>query len=136
MRLVIDGQRLTAQRTGVGRCLEGLLAEWAETGWPLDETLIVLRDRRGLERIPDSPSLRTLVLGEGWPGLAWEIWGLGRVLRDDDLLFAPANLVPPHWHGRTVLIMYDTLLWTVRNDFPWHVRWRFGWRYRLAAQRA
>jgi hypothetical protein len=28
MRLVIDGHRLTAQRTGVGRCLESLLAEW------------------------------------------------------------------------------------------------------------
>ena len=27
MRLVIDGQRLTADRTGVGRCLESLLAE-------------------------------------------------------------------------------------------------------------
>ena len=28
MRLVIDGQRLTAGRTGVGRCLESLLAEY------------------------------------------------------------------------------------------------------------
>ena len=30
MRLVIDGQRLTAGRTGVGRCLESLLADWAD----------------------------------------------------------------------------------------------------------
>ena len=47
MRLVIDGQRLTAERTGVGRCLESLLADWAETGLPLAETLVVLRDRGG-----------------------------------------------------------------------------------------
>ena len=32
MRLVIDGQRLTAERTGVGRCLETLLSDWAEDG--------------------------------------------------------------------------------------------------------
>src|SRR5690349_19812589 len=31
MRLVIDGQRLTGERTGVGRCLESLLAGWAVT---------------------------------------------------------------------------------------------------------
>jgi len=136
MRLVIDGQRLTAERTGVGRCLESLLADWAETGLPLAETLVVLRDRAGLARVPDVPGLRTEVVGEAWPGLAWECFGLGRMLRGGDLLFAPANLVPPFWWGRTVLVIYDTLPWAVPESFPRHVRWRFGWRYRLAAQRA
>jgi glycosyltransferase involved in cell wall biosynthesis len=136
MRLVIDGQRLTAERTGVGRCLESLLADWAETGLPLEEVLVVLRDRAGLARVPDVPGLRSTVVGESWPGLAWDCFGLGRVLRRDDLLFAPANLAPPIWWGRTVLVIYDTLPWAVPESFPWHVRWRFGWRYRLAAQRA
>jgi glycosyltransferase involved in cell wall biosynthesis len=136
MRLVIDGQRLTAGRTGVGRCLEGLLEEWAATGLPLEETLVVLRDRGGLERVPRAAGLRALVVGERLPGLAWEWLGLGRVLRPDDMLFAPANLVPPSWRGRTVLVIYDTLPWVVPGSFPWHVRWRFGWRYRLAARRA
>src|SRR4051812_40791722 len=95
MRLVIDGHRLTSERTGVGRCLESLLADWAETGLPLAETLVVLRDRGGLSRVPEAPGLEARVVGEGWPGLAWECLGLGRVLRPDDLLFAPANLVPP-----------------------------------------
>jgi glycosyltransferase involved in cell wall biosynthesis len=58
------------------------------------------------------------------------------VLRRDDLLFAPANLVPPVWRGRTVLVIYDTLPWSLPETFPWHVRWRFGGRYRLAARRA
>jgi glycosyltransferase involved in cell wall biosynthesis len=52
------------------------------------------------------------------------------------LLFAPANLVPPFWRGRTVLVVYDTLPWVVPESFPWTIRWRFGWRYRLAVRRA
>lgn len=136
MRLVIDGQRLTAERTGVGRCLESLLAEWAESGLPLAEAVVVLRDRRGLERVPRVEGLKAKVIGEGWPGLVWDCFGLGRELRPGDLLFAPANLVPLPWRGPTVLVIYDTLPWVVPESFPRHVRWRFGWRYRLAARRA
>jgi glycosyltransferase involved in cell wall biosynthesis len=136
MRLVIDGQRLTEERTGVGRCLESLLAEWALTGLPLAETLVVLRDRNGLNRVPAIDGLATKVVGERWSGFAWEWFGLARELRPDDLLFAPANLVPFPWRGRTVLIIYDTLPWVVPESFTTLVRWRFGWRYRLAARRA
>lgn len=136
MRLVIDGQRLTTQRTGVGRCLEALLADWSETGWPMEDVLVVGRDRAGLDRVPVSPGVRVKLIGEHWPGLAWETLGLGRTLRRGDLLFAPANLVPLNWHGPTVGVLYDTLPWSVPQSFPWHVRLRFGWRYRLAARRA
>ncbi|AGA30678.1 glycosyltransferase family 4 protein [Singulisphaera acidiphila] len=136
MRLVIDGQRLTAERTGVGRCLESLLAEWALTGLPLAETLVVLRDPGGRNRVPLIDGLSTKVVGERWSGLAWEWFGLARELRPDDLLFAPANLVPWPWRGRTVLVIYDTLPWVVPESFPRLVRWRFGWRYRLAAHQA
>ena len=136
MRLVIDGQRLTAGRTGVGRCLEGVLADWAETGWPLDDTLLVLRDRAGLDRVPKAPGLTTRVVGERLPGLAWETLALGRLLRPGDVLLAPANLVPPTWRGPTVAIIFDTLLWSTPSAFSWRARLRFGWRYRLAARRA
>jgi glycosyltransferase involved in cell wall biosynthesis len=136
MRLVIDGQRLTSERTGVGRCLESLLHEWAVSGMPLAETLIVLRDSQGRERVPKVDGLTAKVVGEGWPGLAWECFGLRRQLRPDDLLFAPANLVPPNWRGRTVLVIYDTLPWSVPQSFTWRTRIRFGWRYRWAARRA
>lgn len=136
MRLVIDGQRLTARRTGVGRCLESLLADWSESGWPLEETLLAVRDPKGLRNVPTHPGLRTIVVGSGWPGLIWETFGLGRLLKKGDLLFAPANLVPWTWHGATVAILYDTLPWSVPSSFPWHVRLRFGWRYRFAARRA
>ncbi|MHC5538659.1 glycosyltransferase family protein, partial [Singulisphaera rosea] len=136
MRLVIDGQRLTAGRTGVGRCLESLLAEWAVSGPPLPESLLVLRDGGALERLPSVPGMRAKVVGEGWPGLIWECFGLARELRPDDLLFAPANLAPLPWRGRTVLVIYDTLPWVVPESFSRSVRWRFGWRYRSAARRA
>lgn len=136
MRLVIDGQRLTRERTGVGRCLESLLTEWSLTGLPLAETLVVLRDPEGQNRVPKVDGLSTKVVGEGWSGLAWEWFGLARELRSDDLLFAPANLVPWPWRGRTVLVIYDTLPWVVPESFSRLVRWRFGWRYRDAARRA
>ena len=101
MRLVIDGRRLTARRTGVGRCLESLLADWSLTGWPLEEVLLVVSDPEGLARVPDGGDLRTRVIGQKWPGLVWETLGLGRLLGRDDLLFAPANLVPMNWRGPT-----------------------------------
>jgi len=136
MRLVIDGRRLTRERTGVGRCLESLLAEWSVIGLPCAQTLLLLHDRGGLSRVPRVEGLTTRVVREGWPGLAWEQFGLASELRAGDLLFAPANLIPWSWHGRTVVVIYDTLPWVVPESFPRLVRWRFGWRYRMAARRA
>ena len=136
MRLVIDGRRLGAGRTGVGRYLEGLLEEWARTGPPLAETLVVLRDPGGLDRVPRAAGLRAEVVGAGWPGLIWERRGLGRMLRPGDLLFAPTNLLPATWRGRSVLVLFDAIQEVRPGDFPWHVRLRFGHRYRRAARRA
>jgi glycosyltransferase involved in cell wall biosynthesis len=136
MRLVIDGRRLTAARTGVGRYLELLLHDWAITGPPLPETLVVLADRGGLSRVPLGPGVRAEVAGEGWPGLIWEKFGLARRLGRGDILFAPANLVPWGWKGKTVLAMHDTLQEVMPESFPWHVRWRFGRRYRRSAMLA
>lgn len=136
MRLVIDGRRLTAERTGVGRYLETLLAEWARTGPPLPRTVVALHDPAGLERVPECEGLRTELVCPGWPGLAWERFGLGRLLRPGDLLFAPTNLIPVGWRGRTVLALFDALLEARPDDFPRSARWRFRRRYRLAARRA
>jgi glycosyltransferase involved in cell wall biosynthesis len=136
MRLVIDGRRLTAERTGVGRYLEGLLAEWAESGFPTAQTLVVLKDTAGLAWVPEAPGLRAEVVGPHRPGLAWERWALGRRLRAGDLLFAPTNLVPGGWTGPTVVVLFDAVQEALPGGFPWHVRWRFGWRYRRAARRA
>ena len=136
MRLVIDGRRLTAARTGVGRYLELLLQDWATSGPPLPETLVVLADRGGLSRVPLGPGVRAEVVGEGWPGLLWERFALGRRLGQGDILFAPANLVPWGWAGKTVLSIHDTLQEVLPGSFPWHVRWQFARRYRASAMAA
>jgi glycosyltransferase involved in cell wall biosynthesis len=136
MRLVIDGRRLTAERTGVGRYLEVLLREWATSGPPLPEVVVVLADRSGRARVPETPAIRAEVIGERWPGLIWERFGLGRFLRPGDVLFAPTNLVPRNWPGPSVLVAFDTLHEVLPDSFPWHVRWRFGGRYRRASQAA
>jgi len=136
MRLVIDGRRLTAERTGVGRYLEVLLQDWAETGPPLPETLVVVRDRAGLTRVPSGSGIRAEAVGESWPGLVWEQFALRRRLGEGDVLFAPANLSPSGWRGRTVLVTHDALQEVMPDAFPWLVRWRFGRRYRRAAASA
>lgn len=136
MRLVIDGRRLTSSRTGVGRYLESLLIEWASSGLPAAEVVVVVREPAGLARIPRAPGLRAIARGGRWPGLAWEWFALGRVLRPGDLLFAPTNLVPANWRGPAVVTILDTIQEALPQTFPWHVRWRFGWRYRQAARRA
>ena len=137
MRLVIDARRLTTTRTGVGRYLEALLQEWSGAGsWPCADRRIVLQDPAGLDRVPPEDRRDAEVIGTGWPGLAWEVFGLGRILRPGDLLFAPANLIPPTWRGPTVLVLHDVIQEVLPEGFPWHVRWRFGLRYRQAAWRA
>lgn len=136
MRLVIDGRRLTATRTGVGRYLEILLREWAASGWPLPETRVVLADPAGRDRVPTAGGVEVAVVGESWPGLVWERFALGRCLRPGDVLFAPTNLIPANWRGPTVLVAFDTLLEQVPDSFPWHVRVRFRGRYRRASERA
>ncbi len=136
MRLVIDGRRLTATRTGVGRYLETLLHGWAESGWPLGGVVVIAQDPSGVARLPNVPGLEVRVVGTGWPGLVWERFGLGRVLRKGDMLFSPTNLIPRSWRGPTVLVVFDTLLETVPEGFSASVRWRFRRRYRSSARRA
>lgn len=136
MRLVIDGRRLEPQRTGVGRYLETLLAEWAVTGLPLERGLLVVRSEAAVAALPRAPGLEIRAVGRDWPGLIWERWGLGRALRPDDVLFAPANLVPANWRGKTVLVLHDLIQEIRPDDFSRWTRFRFARRYRAAALRA
>ena len=135
-RLVIDGRRLGARRTGVGRYLERLLIDWAGDGWPLDRVLLVLHESTAFDRVPRHPTLEIRTIGEGWPGLVWEWFGLGSLLTRGDILFAPTNLLPRRWRGPSVLVAFDTLLESVPQGFSLATRLRFARRYRDAARRA
>ncbi len=136
MRLIIDGRRLTLGRTGVGRVLEILLEEWAQIGLPLSEGVLLVQDSKVLGSLPKVPGLEMRSIGGGWPGLAWELCGLGRILKHDDLLFAAANLVPWTWRGKTLLFLFDMVGDVLPRSQPWRVRKWYGWRYRMAAARA
>ena len=136
MRLVIDGRRLTPERTGVGRYLETLLEEWSVVGPPWEPAIVALTDPTAPARLPKIDGLDYRVIGANWPGLAWERFGLGRLLRRGDLLFAPANFVPTHWRGPTVSVIHDLIQFVQPSSFSWRVRAWYGWRYRLAASRS
>lgn len=135
-RLVVDGRRLVAGRTGVGRYLESLLSEWARSEMPAPDIVVALSDDSGLELVPKVAGMTARVVSPGLPGLLWERFGLSRLLRPDDLLFAPTNLVPWGWRGQTILVFFDALQETRPGDFPRVLRWRFGSRYRLALRKA
>jgi glycosyltransferase involved in cell wall biosynthesis len=135
-RLVIDGRRLTSQRTGVGRYLETLLNDWSRIGWPIGKVKLVVQDPSNVAKLPVDPALEIKVVGPHWPGLIWENLGLRRELRGSDLLFSPTNLLPMNWRGPSILVVFDTLLEAVPEGFSRSVRWRFQGRYRSATRRA
>lgn len=136
MKLVIDGRRLTTQRTGVGRYLELLLSEWSRSGLPVSPALLVLQDPPMRERVPAIPGMTIEVGRPSEPGLLWELAGLGSRLHPGDILFAPANLVPMTWRGKTLLVLHDLLVEAHPRGFsPW-TRWWFGRRYRAASHKA
>jgi glycosyltransferase involved in cell wall biosynthesis len=136
MRLVIDGRRLTADRTGVGRYLELLLKEWSLQGLPMSKGLLLLQDERVLNEIPPIFGLEIRAAGSGAPGIVWEHAVLGRSLQPGDLLFAPANLVPFTWQGPTALVLHDVIGEILPRTFPLHRRVWYGARYRAAVKRA
>ncbi len=136
MRLVIDGRRLRADRTGVGRYLELLLKEWSVQGLPLHNGLLLLQDERVLDVIPPVSGLEIRASGSRLPGIVWEHATLGRTLERGDLLFAPANLIPLTWHGPTALVLHDVIGEVLRTTFPLHRRIWYGARYRAAVSLA
>ena len=136
MRLVIDGRRLTPERTGVGRYLETLLEEWAVVGPPWEPVMVALADPTAPARLPRIDGLEYRVVGANWPGLIWERFGLGGLLQRGDFLFAPANFVPTHWRGPTVSVIHDVIQFVQPSSFSWRVRAWYGWRYRLTASRS
>ncbi len=139
-RLVIDGRRLGPGRTGVGRYLEVLLDAWSRVGLPIRPTLVATRTPIAPEHRAEHPEIDWTTPGPRHPAFLWERWGLGRILRAGDLLFAPANLIPDTWGGPTVLVLHDTLHARARGTHGGPIRnARDAWyvsRYRSAARRA
>ena len=110
-----------------------LLDEWGLSGMPFDRTVLVTQE-------PVEPGrfkgVEVISGGRSWPGAIWRNLVLRPLVRRDDLLFCPTNLLPSTLASRSVLFVFDTLLESVPESFPWHVRARFGPRYRTSSRRA
>ena len=139
MRIGIDGRELLNQRTGVGRYLAALCAQW-----------ITLPDRDGTEFLVYTPTVDSGLarLGPpfhdsspgpfqhrpvaGHPGTWWEQVQLPTVANQDALhvFFAPAYSAPLRLAAPTVVTMHDVSF----AAHPEWFRWREGARRRWLAR--
>ena len=135
--IFVDGRRLTARATGVGRYLSLLLDRWAESvdSLPFEPVVILHEDRPG-HLDPWKRVFTRKVVGSHAPGWVWENYYLAARERRDSLLFAPANLVPRRWRGPVVLVVHDTFCEHSDAQIPWQSKLRFRQRYRRSARRA
>ncbi len=115
MRLGINGWRLCGQRTGVGRYLVNLLAEWGPEMTNRFERVSVYTpepvDRMALGL---SRNIRDVVLPPAWRMLLWENVRLGP-FATDDVLFCPSFSRPLVTRARTVVATHD-MVYRVRPD--------------------
>jgi glycosyltransferase involved in cell wall biosynthesis len=135
MRLGINGWRLAATRTGVGRYLSSLIRHW----------------RRGASRVFDRITLYTqsalpadtvvpdgvdvCVLGPAMRLIAWENLRLGPSTRDE-VLFCPSYTRPIVVHGRPVVATHDVVYCAHPELFPASQRWFYTPAYRWSARHA
>jgi len=114
MRVGIDARELAGQVTGVGRYLDGLLAEWASTGIAARHHL-VLYAPSALSQQYSGFDVRVL---PGAPGTWWQQTTLASALRRDalDVFFAPQYTAPILINVPTVLVIYDV-------SFAAHPEW-------------
>ncbi|MBI1322218.1 glycosyltransferase [bacterium] len=135
--IYVDGRRLTAHATGVGRYLSLLLESWAEAVERLPfEPVVILHQERPGHLDSWRQAFTCEVIGSRAPGWVWENFCLAALGRREGLLFAPANLVPRRWRGPVVLVVHDTFCEHADAQIPWKARLRFRQRYRYSARRA
>jgi glycosyltransferase involved in cell wall biosynthesis len=132
VRIGIDARELCGQPTGVGRYLQGLLAEWSR-----DEIVrrheFVLYAHRPLDVALDGRRFSTREI-PGAGRLWWEQQLLPRVARRDhlDVFFAPGYTVPLLLRCRRVVTIHDVSF----AAHPEWFAWREGLRRRAMSRRA
>ncbi len=140
MRLAIDARELAGRATGVGRYLERILAEWADSGVAARHAIALY--------LPEPPpeALRRRLAGlepeyvvvPGGRGAAWEQLRLGARLRADRpaVLFAPAYTAPLGTGCPVVLTIHDLSYLAHPEWFRPRERWRRAVLTRLSARMA
>lgn len=138
MRIGIDGRELIGLRTGVGRYLEALLAEWTSPSGPDHEWIVYTpasadEPTIGGRRAAELPAVRNRAVGARY-GVWWEQCDLAEAAARDhlDLFFAPAYAAPLSLRVPCVVTMHDISFMA----HPEWFRWREGWRRRVLAARS
>jgi glycosyltransferase involved in cell wall biosynthesis len=98
--LGIDASRLVGDRTGVGRCLEGVIQAWTRQDLPFEAVHVF--SHKAIADLPDHERLIPKVLPGRSGGAAWEALQLRPALGGCDILFAP-YVVPLGYSGRSVV---------------------------------
>ena len=141
MRIGIDGRELLGNRTGVGRYLAELCAEWLSSPEASRHEFIVYTALPGNEITGLGPPFLDGVAGPfrhrsvpGRSGTAWEQLALpAAAARDElDVFFAPAYSAPLRLQTPVVVTMHDVSF----VAHPEWVPWREGMRRRWLAGRS
>jgi glycosyltransferase involved in cell wall biosynthesis len=90
--LGVDVSRLVGPRTGVGRYLEHVLAEWARQPVPFDE--VRLFSPAAIDDLPVHERFTAEILSARADGIWWQTVRLAPAAREVDVLFAPYTLPP------------------------------------------
>jgi glycosyltransferase involved in cell wall biosynthesis len=120
MRIAVDARELAGAKTGVGRYLGGLLAEWARLPAASGHHFILCAPD-GVELTPPSGLEASSRRAPG-RGTLWEQAALGRLAASAgaDVLFAPAYSGPLRGSVPLVVTIHDV-------SFAAHPEW-FSWR--------
>jgi len=133
LHVVVNGQRLSGEPTGVGRYIEMVLIELQEL---IDPDQIDLVLPQPLDPVRSAQlRVRSQVVASGLPALIWENVALPRRTRGVTVLFAPSYTLPLAFRGKSVLSnlgIYESMPQT----FPWWHRIRHGPLYRYSARQA
>jgi glycosyltransferase involved in cell wall biosynthesis len=135
MHIAIDARELVGDRTGVGRYLDRVLAEWERLP-AFPHRLTMYAHGPVPPRVAQFPAQRRILPGAG--GTRWEQLTLAGALHRDrpDVLFAPAYSAPLRCPAPVVLTVHDVSFLAHPEWFRWRERLRRGFVTRAAARRA
>jgi glycosyltransferase involved in cell wall biosynthesis len=138
MRIAVDGRELAPHPTGVGRYLLEILQAWTQDPAAADcDVTVYAPADLSLSRLQGlGARLRTRVVSGGG-GTAWEQWHLPfALLRDADVLYAPAYSAPLLSQAPTVVTVHDVSFFAHPEWFRPREGLRRRWTCRVAAANA
>jgi glycosyltransferase involved in cell wall biosynthesis len=145
MHIAIDARELLGNRTGVGRYLAALCAEWRRLPADGCHQFVLYSPLPGdapalvgepFGEGPDGPFRYQAVPGDG--GTWWEQTHLATAINasEVDVLFAPGYAAPLRTRVPVVLTIHDISFETHPEWFPWREGMRRRWITRQSARRA